>query len=289
MSDPSAGEAGSGAASAPATVELTDVEARILGALVEKSLTTPDQYPMTTNAMVNACNQKSNRDPVVSYTAVDVDGALLELRQRSLVRRVHTPGARSTKHRQTLDEALGLNRSELVLVSVLMLRGAQTLGELRTRSERQNPFESTEAVETVLIRLAERSTPIVRRLERQPGQKEARWVHLLSEDVADAPAATAASADSLAAATAASAGAGAAPVTPSASPAPVSVHTEGRDTHDGDTQGRASQDRDMQDRAVATPSAESLEERVGALELELRSLRSQLTRLASQLGEELEG
>ena len=160
-------------------VEMTAVECRVVGAMIEKAATTPDVYPMTTNALVSACNQKTNRDPVVSYDAVTIDGALLELRQRNLVRRVHTPGSRSTKHRQTLDEALNLNPGQLAVVAVLMLRGPQTVGELRQRTERQHSFESLEAVDACLDSLAQRSPAVVRQLARQPGQKEARWQHLL--------------------------------------------------------------------------------------------------------------
>ena len=162
-------------------VEMTAVECRVVGALIEKAATTPDVYPMTTNALVSACNQKTNRDPVVAYDAVTVDGALLELRQRSLVRKVHTQGSRSTKHRQTLDEALSLDPGQLALVAVLMLRGPQTVGELRQRTERQHSFASLDDVEACLDSLAERSPAIVRQLARQPGQKEARWEHLLHD------------------------------------------------------------------------------------------------------------
>lgn len=153
-------------------VDLTDVEARVLGCLVEKESTTPDVYPMTTNGLVSACNQKTSRDPVVSYKAVDVDSALLELRQKGLVRMVREQGSRSTKHRHVLDESLGLSRPQVAVLAVLFLRGPQTPGELRGRTERIHEFDSPSAVEQVLAALAGRGA--VREHARQPGQKESR-------------------------------------------------------------------------------------------------------------------
>lgn len=167
----------------PVTIELTATEARVVGSLIEKEFLTPDIYPMTTNAIVTACNQKTNRDPVMDLRAVDVDGALMELRQRNIVRRVHSAGARSTKHRQTLNEVLSLNPGQLAVVSVLLLRGQQTIGELRTRTERQHGFSDTGAVEDCLRGLAARS--LVAQLERQPGHKEARWQHLLGDPASE--------------------------------------------------------------------------------------------------------
>ena len=166
-------------------IELTAVECRVLGAMIEKSYLTPDIYPMTTNAMVTACNQKTNRDPVVDFSAVLIDTTLMEMRERNLVRRVHSPGFRSMKHRQTLDEALALNDQQLALMSVLLLRGPQTIGELRLRTERHDVgFEDLDAVDACLASLANRSTPLVHQLPRQPGHKENRWLHLLSDAVA---------------------------------------------------------------------------------------------------------
>jgi uncharacterized protein YceH (UPF0502 family) len=166
-----------------ATVELSATESRVLGALIEKSYLTPDVYPMTTNGLVTACNQKTNRDPVVDYSAVLIDNSLLELRQRNLVRRVHSPGSRSTKHRQTLDEALALTERQLALVSVLLLRGPQTIGELRLRTERHDVgFDDLDAVEACLHSLESRVNPLVVELERRPGHKENRWQHLLGLD-----------------------------------------------------------------------------------------------------------
>lgn len=162
-------------------VELTAIEARVVGSLIEKAALTPDVYPMTTNSLVAACNQKTNREPVVDYDAVTVDAALLALRERNLVRKVHSPGSRSTKHRHVIDEVVGLDDGELALICVLLLRGPQTIGELRLRAERQHEFASTDAVEVCLEALAARSMPLVRQLSRRPGQKESRWLHLLGD------------------------------------------------------------------------------------------------------------
>lgn len=173
--------------------QLTAEEVRVAGCLVEKQMTTPDHYPMTQNAVLAACNQLSNRNPVVSYDDNTVRLALNSLRGKQAARIIHTPGSRVPKHRHVLDEVLELGRGELALLAVLMLRGAQTVGELRTRTERMHQFASLSEVEKTLERLAERSEPLVRRLERQPGQKESRYAHLLAgEPAADEMAASAA-------------------------------------------------------------------------------------------------
>lgn len=158
---------------------LSSEEARVLGALVEKALATPQQYPLTENSLVLACNQTTGRNPVVSYDQSIVRPALIALREQGLVRDVRRPGERSIKHRHLLDEALDLDRPALAVLCVLLLRGAQTVGELRTRTDRMHRFASTDEVQAVLDRLADRSEPLVRRLERQPGQKEARYTHTL--------------------------------------------------------------------------------------------------------------
>lgn len=161
-------------------MDLTPEEVRVLGALAEKQLTTPQYYPLTLNALVNACNQTSNRHPVVRYDDATVERALASLRERGLVRTVLSPGNRAPKYRHVLEEQLTLVREELAVTTVLLLRGPQTVGELRTRTERMHPFSSLEEVEAALDRLATRhEEPLARRLERQPGQKEARYEHLL--------------------------------------------------------------------------------------------------------------
>ncbi len=163
-------------------MELTPVQIRILGCLVEKQTTTPDNYPLTTNALVAACNQTSDRDPVVGYDERTVDAAMLELRTQGLARTV--TGGRANKHRHVLDEAWQLSASELAVLAVLFLRGPQTTGELRQRCERMHPFDDLHQVESVLEALAARAEPFVVQLQRVPGQKERRWAHLLGEEPA---------------------------------------------------------------------------------------------------------
>ena len=161
-------------------MELTPEEARVVGALAEKQLTTPQYYPLTLNALVNACNQTSNRNPVVAYDDMTVERALQGLRDKGLARAVLSPGNRAPKYRHLLDEALPLVPEELAVMTVLLLRGPQTVGELRTRTERMYAFATLEDVEAALERLATRhEEPLAERLERQPGQKEARYAHLL--------------------------------------------------------------------------------------------------------------
>ena len=162
---------------------LTPEEIRVLGCLAEKQLTTPDHYPLTQNGLISACNQLSNRHPVVSYDDNTVRLTLNSLRGKQLARIVHIPGSRAPKHRHVLDEVLGLDRGELALMAVLALRGPQTVGELRTRTERMHDFAGLSEVEETLERMGERSEPLVVRLERQPGQKESRYAHLLAGPV----------------------------------------------------------------------------------------------------------
>src|SRR3954447_14462751 len=159
-------------------VTLTPEEARVLGCLMEKSVTTPDNYPLSVNALVNACNQTTNREPIVSYSENVVEHALDTLREKELTRRVKSTGQRVIKHRHVAEEALNLDRPESTLLGVLLLRGAQTPGELKQRTERWHSFRSLADIEDALARLA--AGGFVRRLERRPGQKEARWVQLLA-------------------------------------------------------------------------------------------------------------
>jgi len=160
--------------------QLDATEARVLGALMEKEITTPDYYPLSTNALVNACNQKSNREPVVSYDEGTVEDALESLRHKGLVTRV-TGESRVAKHEQRFTEKFNLGRREAALLCVLMLRGPQTPGELRGRSERLYTFDDLEAVEGTLTRLAEME--YVKKLSRRVGFKEQRWAQLLAGDV----------------------------------------------------------------------------------------------------------
>ncbi len=157
-------------------MELNQVEIRILGCLVEKEATTPDNYPLSSKALVNACNQTSNRDPVVSYDERHIDSTMLDLRTNGLARTV--TGGRANKHRHILDEAWNLSHGELSVLAVLFLRGPQTAGEIRGRAERMHEFSDLAGIDRVLEALAVRSDPLVRQLDRRPGQKEARWVQL---------------------------------------------------------------------------------------------------------------
>jgi hypothetical protein len=162
-------------------LNLHPAEIRVLGALIEKEITTPEYYPLSLNALVNACNQKSNRDPAVSYDEDDVEGALESLRARGLALRITGAGSRVPKHAHRLSEQLNPDRRETAILCELMLRGPQTVGELRTHTERMHRFDDTGEVETVLDRLMEREPePLVVRLPRRPGEKEVRFAHLLS-------------------------------------------------------------------------------------------------------------
>jgi uncharacterized protein YceH (UPF0502 family) len=159
-------------------MELTPQEIRVLGCLAEKEATTPDTYPLSTNGLLLACNQRSSRDPVVHYDEDEVTRTLVSLRERELVR-TSREGGRVYKHAHLLRQALDLDGAELAVLSVLFLRGPQTPGELRTRSERQHGFATVDETEAVLERLARRNPALTAQLERRPGQKEPRWAHLL--------------------------------------------------------------------------------------------------------------
>ncbi len=162
------------------TTPLTAIEVRALGCLVEKAATTPEYYPLTLNALTTACNQTSNRNPVMHVTDAEAQEAVLALREKKLARTVVTPGGRGPKNKHVLEEALEVNAAEVAALGVLMLRGPQTVGEIKGRSERMHAFRDLTEVETVLEGLAGRVQPLVVRLERQPGHKEERWAHLLS-------------------------------------------------------------------------------------------------------------
>lgn len=169
-------------------MELLDpVEVRVLGALLEKETTTPEYYPLSLNSLVNACNQKSNRDPVVDYDEESVQDALDRLREKKLSLKV-TGSGRVDKYAQRISETLNLGRRELAVLSTLLLRGPQTLGELKDRSERMFSFTDLSETELVLEKLTQwPGTPLVRKLTRQPGQKEARYTHLLAGEPAYVP------------------------------------------------------------------------------------------------------
>ena len=173
---------------------LTDVEVRVLGSLIEKQLTTPEYYPLTLNALTAACNQKSNRDPVVNYDDTTILAAIDSLRDRNLVYLYYGSTSRAVKYKHIVNSVYELDPAGVAVMAVLFLRGAQTIGELRERTGRLHEFSSLGEVQETLDELARRDEPLVVKLERQPGQKEARFAHLLSGEVdAAAVAAPAAS------------------------------------------------------------------------------------------------
>ena len=167
---------------------LTPEELRVLGVLIEKEATTPDQYPLTMNALLLGINQASNRNPVVSWGQAEVEPVLVHLRQLGLARTVHSPSNRADKYRHVMDEAMGLTKGELAVLAVLALRGPQTVNELISRTERYSGLEDMGGVDGILHRLKNRyETAYVTRLERQPGQREERWAHLLAGEVLHVP------------------------------------------------------------------------------------------------------
>jgi uncharacterized protein len=221
--------------------ELTPPEQRVLGCLIEKRWTTPDQYPLSLNGLRLACNQSTNRDPVTHYDETTVREAAQRLSLYGLARLASGHGSRATKYRHLAEEALGLGRDELAVLAVLLLRGPQTPGELKARTERMAQLDSLADVERVLQTLGERE--YVRRIGRRPGQKEDRFEHLLGgSDVGDGEGAS---------------------VTPASPPMPV--------------QAAAPPQRPAQ--APAPDGNGGLAERVTALEAEVASLRAQLEEL----------
>jgi hypothetical protein len=166
---------------------LTPIEARVLGALIEKEITTPEYYPLSLNALTNACNQKSNRDPVLHVEDSEVRKALNHLEYQSLVRSVSSTDSRVTKFEHRLQDAFNFYRPEVAIICELLLRGPQTPGELRTRASRMHAFEDLESVHSALSRLEKREPPLVTILPRQPGTKEARYAHLLGDAPPVAP------------------------------------------------------------------------------------------------------
>jgi uncharacterized protein len=159
--------------------KLDPVEVRVLGSLLEKEQTSPETVPMTVNALIAACNQKTNREPVMQLSEDQVVTALDWMRQEVLAWR--SEGARTERWQQSVSRRWGLDRAGKALITLLLLRGPQTPGELRTRSERMHPFATLEEVEEALRRLAVEDEPLVMELPRRPGQKEARWIHLIGE------------------------------------------------------------------------------------------------------------
>jgi hypothetical protein len=163
---------------------LNATEVRVLGALIEKGITTPEYYPLSLNALVNACNQRSSRDPVMELSEADVRSALFEMEQMGLVRVLSD--ARVSKFEHLAYGKLSLGRPEIAILGLLLLRGPQTPAELRARGDRMYTFDDTAAVTAVLDRMAAREEPLVAQLARQPGARESRWAHLLGGSVENA-------------------------------------------------------------------------------------------------------
>ena len=164
-------------------LNLSPNEVRVLGALIEKDITTPEYYPLSLNALVNACNQKSNRDPVLQLDENAVRDALSALQEKRLAGPASGADSRVTKYEHRTQEIFNFTRPEVAVLCTLLLRGPQTPGELRGRAERMHRFESLDDVESALQKLSQREPPLVKVLPRQPGTKEPPWVHLLAGDV----------------------------------------------------------------------------------------------------------
>jgi uncharacterized protein len=224
-------------------LDLSPAEVRVLGCLVEKQRTTPDAYPLTLNALRAACNQSTNRDPVVAYDEATIRDAITRLSRRRWARLASGAGSRASKYRHLLDEALTRAPDELAVLCVLMLRGPQTPGELKARCDRLHPFADLAAIHATLERLIARD--LVEQLPRRPGQKEERYAHRLCDDDAPEPA-------------------GVAPAVPAAPPAPI-VRAPGR----------------PMPAAPELPAAAELPlaERVARLESEVTQLRAELRAL----------
>jgi uncharacterized protein YceH (UPF0502 family) len=180
------------------TIRLNAAEARVLGALIEKEVTTPDYYPLSLNALINACNQRSNREPVMDLDEDAVRQALHGLEDQLVAGRARSADGRVAKYEHWLGEAFNFNRAETALICLLLLRGPQTPGELRGRTERLHSFDEISDVLAGLQKLMEREPPLVSILPRHPGMKEARYAHLLSGPVESLPDALAAAGAGLA-------------------------------------------------------------------------------------------
>ncbi len=165
------------------SLQLTETEVRVLGALIEKDVTTPDYYPLSLNALVNACNQKNNREPVMNLDDDSVSDALASLQEKRMAGPASGADSRVTKYEHRLQEVFNFDRREIAVLCVLLLRGPQTPGELRGRADRMYHFEALDDVVSTLDRLAQREPPLAAVLPRQPGTKESRYMHLFSGDV----------------------------------------------------------------------------------------------------------
>jgi uncharacterized protein YceH (UPF0502 family) len=167
-------------------IVLNTTEVRVLGSLVEKDITTPDYYPLSLNALVNACNQKNNREPVTNLPEEEVRQALSTLQEKRLAGPASGADSRVTKYEHLLQEVFNFTRGEIAVMCVMLLRGPQTPGELRGRTERMYHFETLDDVQSTLQRLIQRDPPLVKMLPRQPGTKENRYAHLLAGEIEEA-------------------------------------------------------------------------------------------------------
>jgi uncharacterized protein len=259
-------------------VDLTAPEVRVLGCLLEKQRMTPEAYPLSLNALRLACNQSTNRDPVVAYDEATIRDALHRLSRRRWTRLASGPGSRAPKYRHLLDEALGLPNDEVAVLCLLMLRGPQTPGELKQRSGRLHPFADLGAIHAALERLIERDLAV--RHDRRPGQKEERYGHRLSDDAAhpdEGPLAAT--------------GPAPAPATPAAPPSPAAPPAA---TPAPPTASRARTEEgpaappDVPAPAASPPPPDPrvgrLEEEVAALRADVGALRAQLDALRAELG-----
>ena len=177
-------------------IQLTPTEARVLGVLLEKSTTTPEQYPLSTNALVNGANQKNNRDPVLSLSEDEVFDAVESLREKQLAVRVDTVGSRVHKYKHTAGETLRCRGGELAVLAELLLRGPQTLGELRGRASRMSPLSTLDDAKTMIRALAEHAEPLVKEIPPAPGSRAERFIQLLAPDAHPVQVADAAPAQS---------------------------------------------------------------------------------------------
>lgn len=253
----------------PRTRQLDEVEIRVLGALLEKQQATPESYPLTTVALIAACNQKTNREPVTQLTETQVVEALDRLREDVLVWR--NEGARSERWSQRLDRRWELDPPAKAVMTLLLLRGPQTSGELRTRSHRLHELASVEAVEATLERLSRGFDALVRQLPRQPGQREARWMHLAGDEAVMAAAAP-----------------GSSPGAPATggSPAAHSAAASSSATATSTTASPAATARPRPDAASTAARLDRLEAAVRALEATVEGLGRELHALRADLGEE---
>ena len=258
-------------------MELTAAEGRVLGALVEKERTTPQGYPLTDNALLAACNQTTSRDPVVAYDVATVRLAVRSLREQGLVRTVHRTGERSDKHRHELEQVLSLSPGQVALLAVLLLRGPQTLAELRSRTERMQAFASLDEVDAELLGMAERDEPLVALLPRQPGRKEARFGQLLA--VAAGPPSPAQALEAVVARTEQAPDALAAVVERTAVERTAVERTEAPPSEDALTEDALTGDALTGDALTG----DALTDRVAALEDEVADLRRELDRLRDAL------